>query len=176
MLESGDQDIDGIKERLISNHSSSFTSCLRMRSSSRYILDILRNSTGPDGEPVTVGLISNAMDGRAIREFLEREGLGDYFKTIVISAEVNMTKPHTEIFEMALDAVNIDAGSTVYVGDRYFTDVVGSKNAGMKAVYIREYHTAGEPPEGIQIDAPVIENILDLPRILTDSSFAEING
>lgn len=162
-------------ERLSSTHSDSFSACLNMRSSSRYVLNILRSARTLDGSELKVGLISNAMDGRAIRSFLEKEDLERYFDPLIISSEVGMTKPHPEIFEMALDEMDIRPERTVYVGDRYRTDILGSMDVRMKAVYTREYHTDGEPPEGVEINTPTITNILDLLPLLQDPSFADIN-
>jgi HAD superfamily hydrolase (TIGR01549 family) len=167
---------DGLRERLLSTHSDSFTSCLRMRSSSRYVLDMIRSSITETGERPVLGLISNAMDHEAIRSFMTREGLNQYFDPVIISSEVGMTKPHPEIFQMALERTSLKPERTVYIGDRYLTDVQGSRNAGMKAVYIREYHTAGEPPEGVEVRATTIKNILDLLPILTNPTITDIHG
>jgi FMN phosphatase YigB (HAD superfamily) len=62
----------------------------------------------------------------------------------------------------------------VYVGDRYIVDVEGSRKAGMNPIYIRQYHTSGEPPEGIVIDAPTIDHLLDLIPLL--ESGEAVNG
>ncbi len=140
------------------------------------VLDVLKSARTRDGSELKVGMISNAMDGRAIRTFLEEEDLLGYFDPLIISSEVGMTKPHPEIFEMALDEMNVQPERSVYIGDRYRTDVLGSMNVRMKAVYTREYHTDGEPPEGVEINTPTITNILDLLPLLQDPTFADING
>ena len=80
-----------------------------------------------------------------------------------------MAKPWKQIFLKALDELGATPQRSVYVGDRYHIDVVGSREAGMIPVYIRQYHTAGEPPDGIDIDAPTIENLLDLIPLLENS-------
>ncbi len=159
-------DIPNIEERLKSTHTGAFTTCLRIRHSSRYLLDILRSSTDRSGEPVRIGLISNAIDGKALRSFLDREGLTTYFDLIIISEEVRMAKPSKEIFQMALKELELRPEKSIYIGDRYKADILGPRSAGMDAVYIREYNTAGEPPRGVEIDAPIIKNILDLLPIL----------
>lgn len=166
----------GIEEGLRSTHTGSFAACLKMRSSSRYVLDILKSSGTPKGDKAKLALISNAMDGKAIRGFMERERLDAYFDPVIISAEVGFTKPHPEIFRMALDRMDLDPGNTVYIGDRYETDVVGARNAGMDSIYTREYHTAGEPPEGIEIDFRIVTNILDLLPLLSFHSSGDNKG
>jgi HAD superfamily hydrolase (TIGR01549 family) len=165
-----------IEERLRSTHTKSFSACLKMRSSSRYVLDILKASRTPGGEKVKLALISNAMDGRAIRNFIESEHLDSYFYPVIISAEVGFTKPHPEIFKMALEEMDLNPEQTVYIGDRYETDVIGARNAGMDSIYTREYHTAGEPPDDIAIDSPTIRNILDLLPLLSTHSNTDNKG
>ena len=169
-------DIQDIEGRLKSTHTGAFTTCLRIGHSSRYLLDILRSSAGRSGEPVKIGLISNAIDGKALRSFLDREGLTAYFDLIIISEEVRMAKPSTEIFQMALKELDLRPEKSIYIGDRYKADILGSRSAEMDAVYIREYNTAGEPPKGVEIDAPIINNILDLLPILESGINMDIHG
>jgi FMN phosphatase YigB (HAD superfamily) len=159
-------DVEGISKMLEATHSGAFTSCLRLGRSGRYVLDILSSSRTEDGTPLKLGLISNAGDGDAIRQFLKRNDLERYFGTMIISEEIGLAKPWKRIFHMALDELDVRPERSVYIGDRYQVDVVGSREAGMLPVYIRQYHTAGEPPEGIDVDAPTIENLLDLIPLL----------
>ena len=67
---------------------------------------------------------------------------------------------------MALEELGVPPERSVYIGDRYLIDVVGARDAGMHSVYIRQYETAGEPPEGIDIEAVRIDHILDLIPLL----------
>ena len=111
----------------------------------------------PDAEPVlerlakdgyALGLISNAPadTGRAVRAL----GLAKYLGTIVISGAVGYTKPHPEIFRIALREAGVGAGEAIHVGDLYEADIVGAKNAGM---------------EGILIDRDGSERHTDCPRV-----------
>ncbi|MGA1873618.1 MAG: HAD family hydrolase [Thermoplasmatota archaeon] len=159
-------DVQGLSGLLGATHTGAFTSCLRMGSNSRYVLNILSSMRGRGGAPLKLGLVSNAGDGDAIRRFLDRNELNGYFKSIVISGEVGIAKPWEDIFMRALSEMGLEPGTALYVGDRYEIDVLGARSAGMKAVYIRQYHTAGEPPEGIEIDAVTIENLLDLVPLI----------
>lgn len=169
-------DIEGIENILTATHTGAFTTCLRPRSTARYVLDILSSAENESGQPVKLGLISNAIDAEALRLFLKRESFDRYFSSVIISADVNMKKPAREIFEMSLDQLELEPEKAVYIGDRYEADVLGPRSVGMSAVYIREHHTAGEPPEGVEIDAPVIDNILDLLPFLENGSRSNNNG
>ncbi|MFO8051986.1 MAG: HAD family hydrolase [Thermoplasmatota archaeon] len=149
------------------HHSASFAATLHINSSARRVLDILSRSTNEKGTPLKLGLISNAGDPEAVRDFLDRESLTQYFCSIVISGDVGFAKPRAEIFLRALDMMKIKAERSVYVGDRYETDFMGSARVKMKPVYIRQFKTAGEPPEGVEIE-PTIKHILDLIPLLMD--------
>jgi len=155
-------EVKGYSKPLEATHTGAFTSCLRIGPHSIYVLDILSSMVGEGGQPLKLGLVSNAGDGDAIRQFLDRSGLLPYFRSVVISGEVGVAKPWEEIFRTALDEMHLLPRNAVYVGDRYEVDILGARAVGMRPVYIREYHTAGEPPKDIEIDAPTIENLLDL--------------
>ena len=64
---------------------------------------------GESGDALKLGMISNAGDGQAIRQFIERNDLEGYFETIIISEEVGLAKPWKRIFEMALWWLHLDS-------------------------------------------------------------------
>ena len=47
---------------------------------------------------------------------------------------MDIYKPDPGIFKHALDRAKVSAQETVYVGDNYFADVVGSRRAGLQPV------------------------------------------
>jgi HAD superfamily hydrolase (TIGR01549 family) len=63
-------------------------------------------------------------------------GLREYFDFWLTADQVDSSKPDKRIFEYALQLAGVEAAQSVYVGDNYFTDVVGSRNAGMKPVLL----------------------------------------
>jgi putative hydrolase of the HAD superfamily len=76
---------------------------------------------------------------------------------VVASAVVGSSKPHRDIFLYALGRADVAASDTVYVGDSYLADVLGSRAAGLHPVLLdREGHA---PP----VDAPVVRT---LPEVL----------
>jgi len=75
---------------------------------------------------------------------------------VVASAVVGTSKPHREIFLYALGRANVRADETVYVGDSYLADVLGSRGAGLHPVLIDREHKA--PP----IDAPVVRSLIEV--------------
>jgi len=82
----------------------------------------------------SLGLISNAPADT--RKAVEALGLTKYLGTIVISGVVGYTKPHPEIFRIALREAGVEARASVHVGDLYEADIVGARNAGMEGILI----------------------------------------
>jgi HAD superfamily hydrolase (TIGR01549 family) len=67
-------------------------------------------------------------------QVLEELGLCQFFEFSLAAGEVNSWKPDTGIFNAALERIEASAQETVYVGDNYFADIVGSRRAGLQPV------------------------------------------
>ena len=85
---------------------------------------------------VRLGIVSNA-DGTVAAVLAESEtahvgpGNGVEVEVIIDSGVVGVSKPDPKIFEIALDAMGLDAASTWYVGDMPYFDVNGARAAGL---------------------------------------------
>jgi putative hydrolase of the HAD superfamily len=75
---------------------------------------------------------------------------------VVASVVVGSSKPHREIFLYALERGGVAADETVYVGDSYMADVIGSRAADLHPILIDRDGNA--PP----IDAPVVGSLLEV--------------
>jgi len=84
-----------------------------------------------------LGLISNFAIPECGWKLLEKFGLKEFFDVVIISGEVNRRKPSREIFEKALNALDVEASTAVFVGDMLDLDVIGPKSVGMKTVLIK---------------------------------------
>jgi putative hydrolase of the HAD superfamily len=82
-----------------------------------------------------LGIISNWTS--TLAETCRRLGLARYCTVIVSSASAGYAKPHPRIFEIALDRAGVDPERAIHVGDRYETDVIGARAAGMDAVLLK---------------------------------------
>ena len=96
-------------------------------------LDVLQKLHGK----YKLGLISNFGIPECGWKLLEEFGLKGFFDVVIISGEVNRRKPSPEIFEKALEALDIEASKAVFVGDMLDLDVMGPKSVGMKTVLIK---------------------------------------
>jgi putative hydrolase of the HAD superfamily len=99
-----------------------------------------------------LGLVSNAFDpGWLLHRDLEQMGLAGRLDFSVFSSEVGMRKPHPAIFERALDALGVEPGQALFVGDRLYEDVRGAGELGMTTVQALWFR-ADEHPDGREPD------------------------
>ena len=122
----------------------------------------------PDAEPLlsrlardgySMALVSNAPSDTA--KVVEALGLKRYLQHVVISGIVGYSKPHPEIFRIALRLAGIEPSQAIHVGDLYESDVVGARNAGIQGVLIDREGTASN------LDCPRIMNLGDIYRYFT---------
>ncbi len=90
-----------------------------------------------------------------------------YFRAVVISEEVGIAKPDPRIFAPALQAIGVEAGDVLYVGDSVTSDMAAARNAGMDFCWLNPGRVpvpAGHAPRY------VIADIKELPgRLITGS-------
>ncbi|GIP21899.1 HAD family hydrolase [Paenibacillus sp. J22TS3] len=110
---------------------------------------------------IGVGLISNW--DHSARALLDELELLDYFDHIMISSEVGVEKPDKEIFEQALHAARVTPEESLYIGDNYYDDVIGSSRVGMEALLINRFGQLGI--EEIR-HGHTIKSIQELPGII----------
>lgn len=84
------------------------------------------------GERYRIAVISNA-DGK-IQDVLSKCEIARCFHTITDSGLVGYEKPHPEIFRHALERMQAAPEESLYVGDVYSVDYLGSTGAGMQAM------------------------------------------
>jgi 2-haloalkanoic acid dehalogenase type II len=105
---------------------------------------------------VKIGIITNALQ-TDLAKILSKTRLNpDYFDIIVTVNTICRMKPEKEIFDHALNVLNVAPNEALFVGDTVEYDYEGAKKAGLKALLIdRESKTDGN-----------IEKIHDLREIL----------
>ena len=105
-----------------------------------------------------MGVVSNR--DKPYWQLLEELGLCPFFEFSLAAGEVNSWKPDVGIFHAALQRIHSRPAETVYVGDNYFADVLGSLRAGLQPVLY--------DPTGIFDDpgCPTIKSFHQLPGIL----------
>jgi putative hydrolase of the HAD superfamily len=63
-------------------------------------------------------------------------GLTDYFQCVIASEKLGVSKPNPAAFHAVCEALDVVPAETLYVGDDYILDVIGARNAGLRAVYL----------------------------------------
>jgi len=93
---------------------------------------------------------------KSCQDQLERLELSPYFEITVVGGEINLYKPDAAIFAYTLNLMNIAPNEAIYVGDNYFTDIVGAQKAGLLPVLIDSDNIFPEA------ECPVISKMGDL--------------
>ncbi|MBC8506673.1 MAG: HAD family hydrolase [Anaerolineales bacterium] len=105
-----------------------------------------------------VGLVSNRTN--PCNEELQELGLSPYLDFAYVAAEVGAWKPDPAIFNRAFEVTGSSPERIVYIGDNYYADILGAKNAGITPILL--------DPRGIFPDAEcaVIRSLGELTEIL----------
>ncbi|MCR8847425.1 HAD family hydrolase [Rossellomorea sp. SC111] len=113
---------------------------------------------------VRIGIVTNGTAFNAY-EKVERLELSDIFpeSSVIISERVGFSKPHVGIFQHVLDVFNSEAARTLFIGDNYFTDILGAHSIGMDTLWINKYDR--ESPGEIH-PAYMIKHVLDLEELI----------
>ena len=83
-----------------------------------------------------LGIIANTITETEIPDWLESDGLTDYFKAVVLSSQIRYRKPGPEIYWEAARRIGIEPARCVYVGDNPIRDVEGTRRAGFATTII----------------------------------------
>ena len=100
-----------------------------------------------------LGIIANTITETEIPDWMETDGVTQYFKAVVLSSRVAYRKPGPEIYWEAARRVGVDPIHCCYVGDNPVRDVEGTQRAGfgLMILMMEPATLAKEPPPG---DAP----------------------
>ncbi len=78
----------------------------------------------------TLGIISDLVGTLEIDEWLDKDKLKPYFKTVQQSSITLIRKPHPAIYYLALREAGVRAENSAYIGDNLTRDIVGAKVSG----------------------------------------------
>ncbi len=113
------------------------------RSEWRTFADALPCLEGLKNMNCPVGLLTNWDLGA--RDLLKKMNLYGYFKSIVVSSEINSEKPEPEGFLKTLSNLELSAEEVIYVGDNFYDDVRGANNVGIKALLVERWSKHAYP-------------------------------
>ena len=85
--------------------------------------------------------------------------LEDFFDALVISSDYKFRKPDPRMFHIALAMLDAKPSVAAYIGNRYETDLVGAKAAGLAAAGLirqseaeKQTYGQGPPPDFVTGD------------------------
>jgi putative hydrolase of the HAD superfamily len=117
---------DGELDRFLEAEHAAWQPARMLATTTQALLEALRD------RDLKVGLVSNAVDPPALlHRDLEQMGIAQRLDVAVFSSEVGWRKPHPAIFARALEAVGVEPGQTLFVGDTLATDIAGASALGM---------------------------------------------
>ncbi|CAM3635632.1 HAD family hydrolase [Marinicrinis lubricantis] len=122
---------------------SEFPKCTELMEGAQDVIEHLKS------KQIKLGIITNGAVHTQHAK-IDQAGIRPYFDCIVVSDEVGVKKPDRQIFDIALERLNIHPQQTWYVGDHPRNDVHGAREAGLQAVWLEgfmEWDAAIEPPE-----------------------------
>lgn len=79
----------------------------------------------------TLAIVSDLVGVKEVDEWLDRDGLRPYFKSVQQSSVCLIRKPHPAIYYYALAETGAAPEHTCYVGDNLERDIIGAKAAGL---------------------------------------------
>ena len=117
-----------------------------------------------------LAVLSNWPLAATVDRFVVEAGWGAYFRAIVVSQRVGAIKPSPAIFAVAATALGTLGERILHVGDDWWADVVGAKQAGWLAAYLRDQQgdsplPSSAPDDSVRADL-VIDRLRDLPLAL----------
>lgn len=133
---------------------------------------IARLPPAPDAAGVLAGLapryplavLSNWPLATTIDRYVEAAGWLPFLRAVVVSQRVGTIKPHPAIFAAAREALgDPDPDTILHVGDDWVADVVGAKQAGWRAAFLRD-RPADSPLPGSERDDSAVADI-ELDRL-----------
>jgi HAD superfamily hydrolase (TIGR01509 family) len=86
--------------------------------------------------------------------------IADYFDLTVAAGVVNSWKPDRKIFLHSVNALGIFPEQAMYVGDNYYADIVGARQAGLHPVLVDDDNVFPEA------DCPVIRSVAEIGQVL----------
>jgi FMN phosphatase YigB (HAD superfamily) len=95
-----------------------------------------------------LGIIANTITETEIPDWMEADGVKQYFKTVILSSIVGIRKPNPEIYWLAAREIGVEPAKCAYLGDNPVRDVEGTRAAGfgMMILFDEPATTAKEPP------------------------------
>ncbi len=108
----------------------------------------------------TLHILSNGFK-EVTHKKCELSGIKNYFKTITSADEINIRKPHPEVYDYALKKADAQKENSMMIGDDWIADVEGGKAFGLEVVFLDVFNDNYEAE-----NVKVIKKLKELESIL----------
>ncbi|MCM3638744.1 HAD family hydrolase [Sporosarcina luteola] len=106
-----------------------------------------------------LGIITNGK-GQFQMDNIRALGIEHYFDVILVSEWEGIKKPDSQIFERALERLNVSPTESIFVGDHPVNDVEAAKNVGMIGVWKRDLQW-----NAVEADF-IVDDLAEVPLII----------
>ena len=102
-----------------------------------------------------LGIIANTITETEIPDWMESDGVKEYFRVVVLSSKVGLRKPNPEIYWLAAREMGVDPARCAYLGDNPIRDEEGTRAAGygMFILFEEPATIAKEPAANVAVKA-----------------------
>jgi len=122
-------------------------------------------------------VISNLTFSEFAWELLERFELNKHLDLIIVSGDINLRKPHPQIFSMTLQHLGVQPAKALFVGDTLETDIAGARNAGLTSLQIMRRTPVNSiiKPHVRVNELNQLISIFDFPAELASATLGEVD-
>lgn len=155
-----DGEATALADEMVKAHMDELASAVLFPPENESALSALRDAE------YRMAIVSNFDYSPTAYSLIEKFGLMRFFEKVIISEEIGWRKPSPVIFEDAMRTMGAEPGESLFTGDNFSADVVGSKNAGMDSVWLnrRNESQEGLDPEPDYI-IPALKDMLEILRL-----------
>lgn len=124
-------DKENLENQMVLAHMKALSDCVEFPEENRKTLEYVVK------QGYKMAIVSNFDFAPTAQMLIDKFEIRKIFEVIVISCDVGWRKPKDIIFREALDRLGVKTEGTLFVGDNYNADIVGSKSLGMDAAWIK---------------------------------------
>ena len=117
--------------------------------------------------PLAVWANTRVAAEAAVRRWLDRAGIGPFFRWVITSVEAGARKPAPEFFQYALAGCGLARDEVLFVGNQLNTDIAGAEAFGIRTVWLRgaAYRSLDDAPCEAS-PTYTIDTLHDLPALI----------
>jgi FMN phosphatase YigB (HAD superfamily) len=111
-----------------------------------------------------LGVICNTgwHSAKTVRQLLKDYDFPKYFSHLTFSDEAGVAKPHKKIFEYTLEKLGFRTEEAVHIGDSEYSDIVGAKQANMRAILFTGVNDKYKDNNSADITISSYDNLVEI--------------